>query len=125
MKVRSAQDLGEGKQTRSAIRTFFIVALVVMLLSAACDDDGGRPDGAQDPPQSSTGEDFPQSVIANYVEACTSAPESSDSYCRCTLEQIQSELTFEEFEAFDEKMSKGGRLPRRMEQLFRPCLDEL
>ena len=107
------------------MRTFFIVALVVTLLSAACDDDGGPSDGAQVPPQSSSGGDFPPSVIANYVEACTSAPKSSDSYCRCTLEQIQSELTFEEFEAFDERMSKGGRLPRRMEQLFRPCLDEL
>lgn len=65
---------------------------------------------------SSEGEQFPASVVQNFMDSCVSNG-SSQAFCECSLEEVQRTFTFEEFNKLELSITSGQQDEEGMEKL--------
>ena len=55
---------------------------------------------------------YPDASVFAFLSSCTSAPGATRSECECSIEKLQEEVPFEEFEREDRELARGGRATR-------------
>ena len=70
--------------------------------------------------------DYPQPVIDNYMQSCTTGDKKKAAYCGCTLDKLSNDVSVEDFARVG---LSGGKLPPRINTLIRKaalaCVDKL
>jgi hypothetical protein len=85
------------------------VVSAALLAFGACGDDG-----------------YPQEVVDNFMESCTAQVGASQSYCRCAIDRLQENLSFDDFQAAEEQITAGSdNLPQELQAAVDSCVDEL
>jgi hypothetical protein len=79
------------------------------VLLCACGDDG----------------DYPEEVVDNFMAGCTAQPEVTKSSCRCSIREIQENVSFEEFQRLKSSITDRNRFPDRLVEAVGACVDEL
>jgi hypothetical protein len=81
------------------------------------DDNGAERDGNGDSGNgdgggpSAGGDEYPEAAVDNFLDSCTAQPGATDSECECAIEEIQSEIPYEEFVEVDEALREGRDPP--------------
>lgn len=91
-------------------RIGYIVIAGALLVGGACGDD-------------ETG--YPEEVVADFMDGCTAEQGTNESYCECTLEQLEETMTLEEFRAADAAVREGDELPAELVDAAEKCRAEL
>jgi hypothetical protein len=55
---------------------------------------------------------YPDPSVFAFMSSCTSAPGASRSECECSIEKLQEEVPFAEFEREDRELARGGQATR-------------
>ena len=70
--------------------------------------------------------DYPQPVIDNYMQSCTTGDKKKEAYCGCTLDKLSNDVSVQDFVRVG---LSGGKLPPRINSLIRKaalaCVDKL
>jgi predicted metalloprotease len=80
------------------MRRLLVWVLALGIIAAACGDDDAvttTTGAAATTTTAATGEAYPAEMVDAYMEGCI--PDGGEDLCRCTIEQYQTRLTFEEF----------------------------
>ncbi len=91
------------------LRLIGILATVLALGLASCGGDKG-------------GQEYPPSVIQNFMDACT-AQGASQQYCACALDEIQKEFSLEEYTRLEIEMANTGEIPEELAGAIAKCLE--
>ena len=99
------------------IRRLALPALAAALLFAGCGGDGGdkpAPKGfggssTSSQTASANADGYPAEVVKNFMTSCTAQAGATTSYCRCTIEELQRRLPYDEFKNADAAIQKGGK----------------
>lgn len=83
-----------------------VAAVVAFLVLGGGDDGGGYPDDAKD----------------EYLSQCESASGGQTDYCECTLDKIEQEIPYDEFEEIDADIAGGGSVPDELQAIITECL---
>jgi hypothetical protein len=87
-----------------------LVAAVLVLMLGACGGDDG----------------YPQEVIDNFMESCTAQSGATQSYCECTIDELQNTMSFEDFQDAEATITSGDEdLPPALQDAVDACVDEL
>jgi hypothetical protein len=69
---------------------------------------------------------YPQVVIDNFMQSCTSGRQARRAYCACTLDELSDSVSVQDFARVGRS---GGKLPPRIQRLIRraavDCADKL
>jgi len=69
---------------------------------------------------------YPPEVVDNFMESCTSQVGASESYCRCAIEELQTSMSFDDFQAAEDRITSGAEnLPQELQDAVDSCVDEL
>ena len=68
---------------------------------------------------------YPEEVVDNFVSACTSQPGTTVEYCRCSIREIQNDVSIEEFRRLEQGIAGGNGLPDRLVDAISECIDLL
>jgi nitrous oxide reductase accessory protein NosL len=106
---------------RRMSRRLALLALAAALLLAGCGGDGGdkaAPKGfggssTTSETASANASKYPAPVVQNFMKSCTAQPGATASYCRCTVEELQRTLPYDEFKSADAAIQKGGKAPAK------------
>jgi nitrous oxide reductase accessory protein NosL len=102
-------------------RLLVLLALAAALLAAGCGDDDGdkaAPKGfggsaTTGDTASAKADEYPAPVVQNFMKSCTAQAGATTSYCRCTIEELQRTLPYDEFKDADAAIQKGGKAPAK------------
>jgi hypothetical protein len=98
---------GYATRRDNVLRRIAVVSVVVMIAFAACGEE----------------DEYPEEVIDNFMEGCTSQPGATESYCRCSIERIQEEVSFDEFRELEEGLTDASEFPDRLVDAISECLE--
>jgi predicted metalloprotease len=86
------------------MRRTLVAVLVLGLVAVSCGDDGIQAvfptagvDSTTRPTTPPERDGYPEAVVDEYVRGCTT--EATESFCRCTIEEIEQRLSLSEFVA--------------------------
>jgi hypothetical protein len=96
-------------------------ALAAAALLAGCGGDGGdkaTPKGFGGSSTSATANasEYPAPVVQNFMKSCTAQSGATASYCRCTIEELQRQLPYDEFKSADAAIQKGDKAPPKAQR---------
>jgi hypothetical protein len=104
-------------------RRTLLPALAAAALIAGCGGDGGDKAAPKGFGGSSTSETasakagkYPAAVVQNFMKSCTAQAGATASYCRCTVEELQRQLPYNEFKDADAAIQKGGKAPAKAQR---------
>ena len=101
-----------------------IAALVLVAALAGCgggDDVGGE--GAGGGATSTEGQNaYPQESIDAFMSSCMDAG-GTESECRCAIDSLQEQVSFEEFERIDEAAREGRPTPKIVRDVIEECAE--
>jgi hypothetical protein len=91
----------------NVLRRIAVVSAAVVIAFAACGEEG----------------EYPQEVVDNFMEGCTSQPGATESYCRCSIDRIQKEVSFDEFRELEEGLTDASEFPERLVDAISECVE--
>lgn len=92
-----------------------LLAAAALLAGCGGDDEGDKaaPKGFGGTNTSETAsakaDEYPKPVVDNFMKSCTDQPNATESYCRCTVEELQRTLPYDKFKAADAAIQRGGK----------------
>jgi hypothetical protein len=98
------------------MRRLLVLVLALGMIAAACGDDDAvttTTGAAATTTTAATGEAYPAEMVDAYMEGCI--PDGGEDLCRCTIEQYQTRLTFEEFVDYSTTTPDLGTDPLSLE----------
>jgi ABC-type glycerol-3-phosphate transport system substrate-binding protein len=104
---------------RRVSRRLALTALVAALLLAGCGSDGGDKTtpkgfgGSSTTSETASASKYPAPVVQNFMKSCTAQAGATTSYCRCTIEELQRTLPYDDFKSADAAIQKGGKAPSK------------
>ncbi|HAX82160.1 MAG TPA: zinc metallopeptidase [Actinobacteria bacterium] len=104
------------------MRRLLVLVLALGMIAAACGDDDAAStttSAAASTTTAATGEVYPADMVDAYMEGCI--PEGGEELCRCTIEEYQTRLTFEEFLDYSTNTPNLGSDPLSLE-IIEVCL---
>jgi hypothetical protein len=109
-----------------------VFALLLML--SACGDAPGEitTETSPDAPtgDTTTGESssndvaesgYPPEVITEFLDSCTGGDAGMQSFCECSIEEIQQQYSFEEFVEIDASITANQDPPEALMAIFEAC----
>ena len=103
--------------------------LAAAALLAGCGGDGGDKAAPRGFGGSSTSEsasapatEYPTPVVKNFMDSCTKQSGATASYCRCTIEELQKRLPYDEFKQADAAIQKGGKEPPKARRAIQAAI---
>ena len=93
--------------------------MAAALVFAGCGGDGGSKSapkgfgGSSTASQTASASKYPAAVVQNFMKSCTAQAGATTSYCRCTIEELQRTLPYDEFKSADAAIQKGGKAPSK------------
>ncbi|MDZ4278247.1 MAG: hypothetical protein U1B78_03815 [Dehalococcoidia bacterium] len=90
------------------------------------DGDEGEPAATEElptPATSDNGEQYPPTVIENFLEACTAQPGATDAYCSCAIEEIQKEFSLDEYAELERRLADTGEIPEELAGSIAECIE--
>jgi hypothetical protein len=71
---------------------------------------------------------YPEDVVNAYMEGCLASAqdvglttEQAQSYCGCTIQEIQNQYTYDEFLVVVQTMQESGQFPPEMMEIINSC----
>jgi hypothetical protein len=64
---------------------------------------------------------YPQVVIDNFMQSCTSGKQNRRPYCACTLDELSNTVSVQDFARIG---ASGGKLSPRIQRLIRKAADD-
>lgn len=93
------------------MRLLVLAAVALALGLAACGDGG---DGSNE---------YPAEVVENFVTNCAAQPGTTESSCRCAIDELQERMSFEEFEAAEQDLVTTGNVADELRAVVDECKD--
>jgi hypothetical protein len=91
------------------VKRIGLMAFLMMALLFACDREGGA--------------GYPQQVVQNFMSSCTAQPGATEEACKCSIERLQEEMTFEEYQEFEAQVGQGGPIPAEVVDIVSGCAE--
>ena len=104
-------------------------ALAAAALLAGCGGDGGDKAAPKGFGGSSTSQsasapatEYPAPVVKNFMEACSKQSGATTSYCRCTIEELQKRLPYDDFKQADAAIQRGEKEPAKARRAIQAAI---
>jgi hypothetical protein len=66
-------------------------------------------------------EGYPPQVVQNFMASCTAQPGATEEACRCSIDRLQEEMTFEEYQEFEAQIRQGESVPNEVLEIITAC----